>query len=81
MSRLRIQTRTTRPAFVTSRASIHRMTLKGPQERRSPKRLRLHRVHVFEDDPNEAYGLGLGSSFAEAARRLGIVVDGPHFLR
>jgi branched-chain amino acid transport system substrate-binding protein len=37
----------------------------------------VKRAYVFESDPNEQYGVALGSSFAKAARALGIHVDGP----
>jgi ABC-type branched-subunit amino acid transport system substrate-binding protein len=42
------------------------------------KQLHVRRAYVYVGDPNESYELGLAASFAKAARRLGIDVDGPH---
>jgi branched-chain amino acid transport system substrate-binding protein len=42
------------------------------------KRLQARHVYVFESNPDEPYGVGVGVSFAKAASRLGLKVDGPH---
>jgi branched-chain amino acid transport system substrate-binding protein len=49
----------------------------GAAEALLAKRLRVRRAFVFLSDPKEQYGFTLAGSFAKAARRLGLRVEGP----